>query len=140
MKTEEFKCQKITGSIGKKATNYWNIVKGSDEAKSSIFPSLEVEVNGLGTFIVVARIFNDVFYHWIHFVGSSQEAEKFLYTFEYKNEEKTPHAHNLYSNQAVSIDETSDAIIENGKCFGIPRKLFCQQFVPENKRFEYSVT
>ena len=98
---------------------------------------LVVKASGIGTFIVVAKIQNDVFYHWIHFLGSPQEAKKFLYTFVYIN--KTTKASNVYTNQMVSIDETSGAIIENGDCYGIPRKLFLKHFVRENGLFDYSV-
>ena len=137
MKTEDFRKQKITATIGKMVSTYWLI--GTKDSTNSVFPSLEIEVNGIGTFIVVAKIQNDVFYHWIHFLGSSREAKKFSYTFEYKNEEKTPNTHALHSIQMASIDETFDAIIENGNCFGIPGKLFHKHFVLENLRFEYSV-
>ena len=139
MKTEEFKCDKLTGSIGKMVAAHWIIPEGIDQLPVVIFAYQELEVNGIGTFIIGAKIQNGVFYHWIHFIGSSQEAQKFSYTFEYKNEEKIPHAHTFYSNQMVSIDETSDAIIENGNCFGIPKKLFYKHFVLENGRFEYGV-
>ena len=137
MSTEEFRKYKMTGSIGKMVATRWK--HNNTRTGNSVFPSLELEVNGIGTFIIVARIYNEVFYHWIHFLGSSQEAKKFSYTFEYKNEEKTPHASNVYSNQMVSIDDSFDKIIENGNCFGIPRKLFDKQFVLENGIFEYSV-
>ena len=139
MKTEEYKCKKITGSVGKIISTTLNAKRCKETSSTAFFPSRELEVNGIGTFIIGAQFANGVFYHWIHFIGSSQEAKKFSYTFEYKNEEKTPHAHTLYSNQMISIDETSGAIIESGKCFGIPRKLFTQQFVLENGKFEYSV-
>ena len=133
MKTEEFRKQKITATIGKGFSTYWRI--GSKDSTNSVFPSLEIEVDGIGTFIVVAKIQNDVFYHWIHFLGSPQEAKKFLYTFMYIN--KTTNASNVYTNRMVSIDETSDTIIENGNCFGIPGKLFFKHFVLENKVFKY---
>ena len=139
MKTEEYKCDKLTGSIGKMVTTYWIIPENIDQLLVPAFPSQELEVNGIGTFIIGAKIDNGVFYQWIHFVGSSHEAKKFSYTFEYKNEEKTPHVHTLHSDQVASIDETSKSIIESGKCFGMPRKLF-DKHVLENRRFEYSVT
>ena len=139
LKTDEFKGHKKTGSLGEKVALRYNFPGTIHAHPVLLFPALEVEVNGTGTFIVVAKIENGVFYHWIHFVGSSHEAKKFSYTFEYKNEEKTPHAHASYSNQMVSIDETSDTIIENGDCFGIPRKLFFKHFVRESGYFEYSV-
>ena len=118
---------------------HWIIPEGIDQLPVAIFAYQELEVNGIGTFIIGAKMEKCVFYHWIHFLGSSQEAKKFSYTFEYKNEEKTPHASNVYSNQMVSIDETSKSIIESGKCFGMPRKLF-DKHVLEDRRFAYSVT
>ena len=118
---------------------HWIIPEGIDQLPVAIFAYQELEVNGIGTFIIGAKIDNGIFYHWIQFVGSSQEAMKFSYTFEYKNEEKTPHVHTLHSDQVVSIDETSNAIIANGNCFGMPRKLF-YKYVLENRRFEYSFT
>merc|ERR1711862_153747 len=138
MKTEEFKCDKLTGSIGKMVAACWT-TPPENQLPGVIFASQELEVNGIGTFIIGAKIEKSTFYHWIQFVGSSHEAKKFSYTFEYKNEEKTLHVYNLHSNQMVSIDETSNAIIENGNCFGMPQKLF-YKYVRENKRFEYSVT
>ena len=138
MKTEEFKFEKKTGSLGKMVGFAYNAT-GCKDVPRPIFPFVEFEVNGIGTFIVVAKIEDGVFYHWIHFIGSSHEARKFSYSFIYKNSEKTPSVLNMYSNQMVSIDETSESIIESGKCFGIPRKLFEQQFVRKNGTFEYSI-
>ena len=139
MKTEEFKCPKQAGSIGKTVATFWTLGENCDQLPVVIFASQELEVNGIGTFIIGATIENGTFYHWIHFLGSSHEAKKFSYTFEYKNEEKTPHVHTFHSNQMVSIDETSKSIIESGKCFGMPRKLF-DKHVLEDRRFAYSVT
>ena len=138
MKTEEFKCDKLTGSIGKMVAACWT-TPPENQLPGVIFASQELEVNGIGTFIIGAKIEKSTFYHWIHFLGSSHEAKKFSYTFEYKNEEKTPHVHTFHSNQMVSIDETSKSIIESGKCFGMPRKLF-DKHVLEDRRFAYSVT
>ena len=137
MKTESFKCPKITGSIGKMVAACW--ITPENQLPGVIFASQELEVNGIGTLIIGAKIENGTFYHWIHFLGSSHEAKKFSYTFEYKNEGNIPYVHTLHSNPMVSIDETSNAIIENGNCFGMPRKLFFK-YVLENRRFEYSFT
>ena len=139
METEEFRDPKKTASLGKEIRHEYPGCKRFEREDKVVFPSHFFEVNGIGSFIGAARVKDGTFYHWIHFVGSSHEAKKFSYTFEYKNEEKTPHAHASYSNQMVSIDETSDTIIENGDCFGIPRKLFFKHFVRESGYFEYSV-
>ena len=85
-------------------------------------------VKDAGTFIIQAKVQNDVFYHWIQFVGSPLEAKNFYYTIEYKNEEKTPPTHCLYTGQMTSIDETADSIIENGNCIVISRKQMLNRF------------
>ena len=39
----------------------------------------------------------------------------------------------------LSIDETANSIIENGKCLGIYLKYFKNNFVDENSRFHFDV-
>ena len=94
-------------------------------------------VKDAGTFIIQAKVQNDVFYHWIQLVGSPLDAKNFYYIIEYKNEEKTPPAHCLNTGQMTSIDETADSIIENGNCFGIPRKRMLNHFVSEDGKCHY---
>ena len=67
MKTAEFKYAKQAGFIGKPVATFWTLCENSDQLPVVIFPFLELEVNGIGTFIIVAKIENGVFYHmFIH--------------------------------------------------------------------------
>ena len=88
-------------------------------------------------FFGVGKMQDGVFYHWIHFYGSPQEAKNYSYTLEYFNSIGVICS---YTAKVVSIDETADSIIENGNCFGISRKLFEKKFVSQNDDFKYYVT
>merc|ERR1712062_283210 len=102
-------------TFGKKAKEY--------QALNSEIPLpywVEIEKK---TFFISWKEKDGVFYHWIHFVGSSHEAKNFSYTFEYIEKESEEIACSQTS-KVFSIDETADFIIENGNCFGVPMKYF----------------
>ena len=80
---------------------------------------------------------NGIFYHWIHFVGSPQEAKNFSYTLEYFEKESDKIAFSQTS-EVFSIDKTADSIIENGKCLGASAKYFSSIIVQQSKRFDYN--
>ena len=58
---------------------------------------------------------------------------------EYYNDTKTPKVTNSFSDQVVSIDETSVSIIENGNCLTISRKTFENKFLSKDDKFKFSV-
>ena len=89
-------------------------------------------------FFSVLKSRGNLFYHWIHFAGSPNEAKNYSYTLEYQNEEQT--VMNQFIGQVISIDETADSIIENGKCFGVAVKLFEAEFLNEKRLFKPLVT
>ena len=89
------------------------------------------------TFIISWKVKDGVFYHWIHFVGSSHEAKNFSYTLEYFEKESEEIACSQTS-KVFSIDETADSIIENGKCFGVSSRYFSSQIAKEGGRFNYN--
>jgi len=90
-------------------------------------------------FFGVSKIQDGVFYYWIYLHGSSQEAKNYSYTLEYSDVTEDEVICN-YKAKVVSIDETVNSIIENGNCFGIPRKLFEKKFNPKDDEFKYFVT
>ena len=58
---------------------------------------------------------------------------------EYKGQQ--PFTANFrHKSQMISIDETSDSIIANGKAFGICLKYFKANFINEDDKFFYDVT
>ena len=100
----------------------------------------EFRINGVGSFLDFAIAGEDLFFHYICFVGSPHEAKNFSYTFEYKNEEMTPPAHCLDTGQMISIDGLERMKDDfDCDCFAMPQKLFFKKFVRENRTFEYSV-
>ena len=90
-------------------------------------------------FFSVMRIQDGVLHHWIQIYGSPSEAKNYSYTLEYYNDTKTPKVTLSFSDQVVSIDETFDKIIENGKCLAIPRKLFEKRFLTDENKFKFSI-
>ena len=99
---------------------------------SSIPIKFEVEAN---TFFVVAKEKDGVFYHWVHFFGSQQEAKNFSCTFEYFHKD-TENVVFSQTCQALSIDETAKSIIKNGKCFGVSSNTFATKMVKKGE-FKY---
>ena len=89
-------------------------------------------------FFSVMKVQNDVFYHWISFVGSVSEAKNYAFDLEYTDEESATSLR--YTGQAISIDETAGSIVRNGKCLGISRALFEAKFIDDNRNFRYSLT
>eukprot|EP00093_Oithona_nana_P004863 04863.XXX_207360_207917_1 [CDS] Oithona nana genome sequencing. len=89
------------------------------------------------TFFIIAKVIDGAFYHWIHFVGSPQEAKNFSYTLEYFEKESDKIAFSQTS-EVFSIDKTADSIIENGKCLGASAKYFSSIIVQQSKRFDYN--
>ena len=90
-------------------------------------------------FFSVVWILDGVLHHWIQIYGSPSEAKNYSYTLEYYNDTKTPKVTLSFSDQVVSIDETFDKIIENGKCLAIPRKLFEKRFLTDENKFKFSI-
>ena len=104
-------------------------------AKYGLIP-IEIEIDG-NVFCVVGILKNDIFYHWIQFFGSSHEAKNYSYTLEYKGQQ--PSATLPHSNQMISVDETSDSIIANGKALGVCLKYFKANFIKDDEFF-YDIT
>ena len=84
-------------------------------------------------FLVMATIENGVFYHWIYFVGSPSEAKNFEYTIDYSK--SSPIC--SHSDFVISINETSDSVIKNGKCFGASSIYFQEKFTDQNNSGRY---
>merc|ERR1712062_313145 len=115
-------------AFGKKVKEYHNL-------KSKLLPE-RVEIENK-TFFIVLKVKDGVFYHWIHFIGSSHEAKNFSYTLEYFEKESEEIAFSKNS-KVFSIDETADSIIENGKCLGAPMKYFSPNIAIEGGRFDFN--
>ena len=121
--------------IGKKAT-FGKKVKEYHMFKlnKSLKPE-RVEIENK-TFFIIGKAKDGTFYHWIHFVGSPQEAKNFSCTLEYF-ETETEKVFFTQTSEVFSIDETAESIIENGKCFGVSSKYFSSK-IGENGRFDYN--
>ena len=79
-----------------------------------------------------------MFYHWIHFLGSPTEAEKYAYTLEYKD--VTNSVRNMtYTGKVVSVDESRKTIQENYNCFSVAYGFFKAHFIDTDRKFKYSL-
>ena len=125
-----FECSDKKETFGKKVKEYHSF--GFYEDLSPIRVEIENK-----TFFIVGRDNDGTFYHWIHFVGSSQEAKHFSCTLEYFERESEKIAFSQ-TPKVFSIDETADSIIENGKCFGVSSRYFSSQIAEEGGHFNYN--
>ena len=93
------------------------------------------------TFFVICLLKIDAFYQWIHYFGPPCEARNFTFTLEYVNNDDDEF-NCSFSGRTPSSNETSESIIENGNCYGIPRKMFEKKFIDpdDNYKFKYFVT
>ena len=89
------------------------------------------------TFFSTCQAKNDVFYHWIHFLGSSIEAKKYAYTLEYIADASKRDLR--YTGQVVSVDETADSIQANHNCLSVDFGFFKSHFINKDRKFIYSV-
>ena len=97
----------------------------------------KIEMDGKVFFVIGIQKDNNL-YHWIQLLGSSHEAEMYSYTLEYKNQ-KSSEAILSHTNPMLSIDETSDSIIESGKCVGVSCKYFRNNFMDEDSKISFDV-
>ena len=110
-------------------------VKEYHELESPLIPE-RVEIENT-TFFIIVKEKDGAFYHWIQLYGSPQEAKNFSCTLEYfqKESEKIAFSQTL---EVISIDETADSIIENGKCLGASIKYFSSKIANGYGRFDYN--
>ena len=90
-------------------------------------------------FLSVGQARKGSLYHWVHFLGSKNEARNYSYSLEYysnsKNEDNC-----VFAGQVISIDEPSESIIGNSQhCFVVNYKVFKLQFLDDGYAFKYSV-
>ena len=91
-------------------------------------------------FFVVGLVKNNFFYQWIQVLGSAHEAKNYSYTVVYKGQKNSSTPTLSQADQPMlSIDETANSIIENGKCLGICLKYFKKNFLDEISRFHFDV-
>ena len=102
--------------------------------KFSLFP-VKLQMAG-HTFFSIGQLKDGTFYHWIHFVGSPDEAKNYVYTLEYIGNDNRSSS---YSGPVTSIDETSDTIISKGLCQTITQSALTSIFIKDDKRFDYYV-
>ena len=106
------------------------------------FPTMLLNLES-SKFFMSFDVQNDVFYHWISYVGPARESKHFIYTLTYQNQGQNPTIRNTdtmrYTGQVISIDKTPKAIISEGNCLGIPLALFESKFLGKNRNFNYSI-
>eukprot|EP00093_Oithona_nana_P012387 12387.XXX_221340_221738_1 [CDS] Oithona nana genome sequencing. len=107
------------------------------EEVGNLFP-VYFDVNGR-SFFSIAKVHKDTFYQWIHFLGSSDEAKKYSYTFEYFGNNGAAPRSSTYTNFVIPIDESSKSIVENFRCFTMNYQAMINQFIEEDGTFKYSV-
>ena len=86
-----------------------------------------------------ARNGHDTFYHWIHFLGSPEEAKEYTYTLEYKGKGVTSN----FSGTPIPIDVPLAQILGHYgqySCFTIGNCALLSQFVDERRNLEYTLT
>ena len=101
------------------------------------FPGVVFEFDGR-TFYSLIRKKNAILYHWIQFLGSPNEAKNYAYTLEYHANDGSQRT-NIYTEQVVPVDETSNSIISSFNCFAMPSGLLKAKFMDENGKFKFSV-
>ena len=90
------------------------------------------------TFYSLIRKKNAIIYHWIQFLGSPNEAKNYAYTLEYHANNASQRT-NIYTDQVVPVDETSDSIISSFNCFAMPFGMLKAKFMDKKGKFKFSV-
>ena len=80
----------------------------------------------------------ETLHFWIQLYGSKYEAKNYYYTLEFHGID--PNIKDVYTRQAISVDETSDEIMKTNKCFGIKFDIFKAQFMDENCNYKISIS
>ena len=99
-----------------------------------LFP-VKLEMEGR-VFFSIAELKDGIFYHWIHFVGSPNEARNYVYTLEYIGNDNRSSS---YTGPVTSIDEPSDTLISKGLCQTITRSAMSSILFRDDKKFDYYV-
>ena len=87
-------------------------------------------------FFSIAQLKDGTFYHWIHFVGSPNEAKNYVYTLEYIGNDNRSCS---YTGPVTSIDEPSDSLISKGHCHTITQSALTSTLFKDDKNFDYYV-
>ena len=127
--------QLLVNAARKNIADYFpNPVNLSSFTKFDLFP-VKLEMEG-HTFFSIGQLKDGTFYHWIHFVGSPNEAKNYVYTLEYTGNDNRSIT---YTGPVTSIDEPSDTIISKGLCQTITRSAMSSVFFKDDKNFDYYV-
>jgi len=127
---------KKIGEIGRSYTSDLQMTLSCEAFNYGISPS-KIEMDGK-VFFVIGIQKDNIFYHWMQLLGCHNDAKNYSYTLEYKSQ-KSSEAILSHTNPMLSIDETSDSIIESGKCVGVSCKYFRNNFMDEDSKISFDV-
>ena len=113
----------ISKPVGSYTHSGFNLIPKKLEMKDRIFFS-------------TAKLKDRIFYHWIHFVGSPNEAKNYVYTLEYIGNDNRSCS---YTGPVTSIDEPSDSLISKGHCHTITQSALTSTLFKDDKNFDYYV-
>lgn len=129
--SEKFPLELIGVDKGKKQYSLTPELKMS---KVLSFPNVKMECGGQ-VFLIAGQRNGDVFYQWVHCLGSPDVAKRFAYTLEYQGSKFTL----KFVGEAIPIDVAWHTIIKDRQCFAYGFEPLMTQFVDENLKIEFSV-
>ena len=80
------------------------------------------------TFLWLSKFEDKIVHMWVYMIGTPNEARQFSYRLSFMNNGK---ASLTFEGKVATLDESFDALSDDGKCFAIPRKTFLAQFVDD---------
>ena len=103
-------------------------------AKNFCFPNVRMERYGQ-TFLTSGIRRGDLFYHWVHCLGSSEVTKNFEYVLEFEG----PYGTARFVGEPFPIDKSWHAIVKSKKCFAYGFEALKVQFVDEDLKIEFSL-
>ena len=82
----------------------------------------------------------DMVYLWVHLIGTPNEARNYYYILEVYGNPPRSKNYNYYSGDIYSVNDSSDKLIQEGKCFGIHFDILRAQFADANNNYKITLS